>query len=284
MPSERKSCWSTLGRKSLSANLAVISAVVILGTLSGCGPRTEMAKEKLLKKIDGLLGESEVKRKQIAERITNMEQALRPLMEGKIKAKVEADQLQRKIDEIERKISDAKNSLTTIQTYLTSSQSVELAGKTYTPDDLNVQARKVIEAHKTLTTELKSMKEAHTKLLDRANVLTKRHDDAKRKLADMKSQVKQIDSNIASLEAMREARQAAGDGGATLAENFENLQDEINGLDAKIRTEIGIEDEEWKEVSAAEDVEDVSQFINATKGAEDTLSEIDAILGKSALE
>lgn len=283
MSAEPKNHWSKFGIELFSGIVVVVVAALSVTSIGGCGSRAEVVQEKLLKKIDGLIGETEVKRKQIAERIINMEQALKPLAEAKIKAKVEADQRQRRIDEIEQKISDAENSLMSLQSYLTSSRTVELAGKTYTPEDLNGQARKVIEAHKTLSQELKAMKEAHAKLADRANILEQRHDEAKKKLAAMKSQVKRIDANMASLQAMKEARQAAGEG-ATLAENFEQLQDEINDLDVKIRTEIGIEDEEWEDVSAGADVDNISQFINVTKGAEDTLSEIDAILGKQKSE
>lgn len=261
--------------------LLTVGATWLLG---GFGARGAVVQENVLKRIDALIGESEVKRQKVEEGVANWQKALQPLAEGKIKAKVEADQLQRKIDEVQRKIADAEASLKTIQEYLTEGKPVELAGRTYTPEDLNVQARKVIDAHKTLTAEVKSMKEAHAKLLARADSLAQKHDEAKRQLATLKSQVTQIDTNIASLNSMKAARQAAGDGGVTLAKNFDKLQSDINDLDAQIQTEIGIEDEMWLEVSAASDVDDVSRFIGATKGAEDTLSEINSILGDSSEE
>jgi len=256
-----------------------ICLLLLTFTLLGCGARGEVAQEQFLSKIDGLLGEMQVKRKKVEHGIANGEKAIQPLAEGKIRAKVEADQLQKKIKDVELKIADAEASLKTIQTYLAKDESVELAGKTYTPEDLNAQARKVIDAHKTLSTELATMKETHRKLMDRSETFEKRHDEAKRQIAQLKSQVQQIDLSIASLESMKEARQAAGDGGITLAENFDDLQSEINDLDAKIQTELAMEDEKWQEVSASADVDNVSQFIDSTKGAEDTLSEIQGILG-----
>lgn len=279
------SIWRRAGF-TLVELLVAIFVVLLLAAAAGwlfggCGssPRAEVIQENVLKKIDALIGESEVKRKQVQLGIANGEKALQPLAEGKIKAKVEADQLQRKISDVERKIGDAQASLKALQGYLASGQPVELAGRTYTPEDLNGQARKVIEAHKTLTAELTTMKDAHRKLLERANALEKRHDEAKRQLASLKAQVQQIDTNIASLKSMKEARQAAGDGGITLAENFEKLQSDINDLDAKIQTQLGLEDEMWQQVSAAADVDEISRFIDATKGAEDTLAEINLILG-----
>lgn len=270
---------------STLAKICTVMAILVLLALGttwlfgGFGPRVAVVQENVLKKIDVLIGESEVKRKQVEQGIANGERALQPLAEGKIRAKVEADQLQRKIDEVERKISDAEASLKTLQTYLTKGQSVELAGRTYTIDDLNIQARKVIDAHKTLTVEIQSMKTAYGKLLERANTLEKRHDQAKHNLVTMKSQISQIDTNIVLLNSMKQARQAAGDGGTTLAANFEKLQSDINALDARIQTEISLEDANWQEVSARADVDDVSHFIETTKGAENTLGEISKIFG-----
>ena len=147
--------------------------------LVGCGARAEVAKEKFLAKIDALIGKSEVRRKQIEIMIANHEKALQPLAEGKVRARVEAEQLQRKIDDVQQKITDAEASLKTLQGYLAEKMSVELAGKTYTVDDLNVQAKKVIEAHRTLTTELATMKQAHQRLFEHSQTFEKRHDDAK---------------------------------------------------------------------------------------------------------
>lgn len=267
----------------IGISLASLAIVLVVGTwlLGGFGARGEIAQENVIKRIDSLIGESKVKRKEIEYGIANGEKSLQPLSEGKIRAKVEADQLGRKIEEVQKKIGAAESSLKTLQSHLEKDGPVELAGTSYSQEELNRQARKVIEAHKTLTTELTAMKETRTKLLERADTFEKRHDEAKQQIARMKSQIRQVDLNIASLNSMKDARKAAGDGGITLAENFEKLESQINDLDAKTRTQVGIEDERWEEITAASEVDSVAQFIESTKGAEDTLSEISSILGGS---
>lgn len=266
----------------VAGSIATLSALAAFLTWSvgGCGPRAEVLKDKVMDQIDALIGKTEIKEKKVEQMMADIEKAFQPLTEGKIKAKVEASQLEKKISDTEQKIADAEASLKTLQGYLSQDQPVELAGKTYSKDELKGQANKVIQAHKALASEVAAMKGAKAKLERSAAELDERINSGKQQLTTLKSQHKQIQTYLVSLNAQKKARSVAGQGDTTLAANFENLQKEMNELDADIQTQLGVEDERWKQVTATNNVDEVSKFISDTKGAEDTLSEIDKILGK----
>lgn len=259
----------------IALNVACLSL-----TFAGCGPRSEVIKDKVMDQINTMIGKTEIKEKKVETMMADIEKAFPPLTEGKIKAKVEAGQLEKRIVEIEEKIADAEASLKTLQGYLTTGEPVQLAGKTYSTADLASQAGKVIQAHKSLTADLTAMKAAKSQLEQSATELEERLETGRQQLATLKAQHKQIQGYLVSLNAQKKARAVAGESDTTLAANFENLQKEMNELDADVQTQLGVESEKWKEVTAASNVDDVSKFISSTKGADDTLSEINKILGK----
>lgn len=264
-----------------SRNLFIATCVTMVATvILGCGPRADVVKDTVLKQIDLLIGDLQVNRAKIERGIAAAESSLQPLVEGKIRAQVEADQLARKIGQISRSISEAEDSLRTLKDYLAAGESVELAGKTYTIEELNTQAKRVISAHGVLSEQLKTMQQAEARLQDQVSVFESRHTEAKQRIAELKSQITVIDTNSASLDSMRAARQAAGASGDTLAANFDKLQDEVNSLDVKVQTLLGVEDEKWEESTAATAVTDIASLIEGTKGAESTLDAISEILKK----
>jgi chromosome segregation ATPase len=239
-----------------------------------------VAKDQLLGQIDKLLGETEVQKKQIELQVGNARKAVETLAEAKIKAQVRSEQMAKKVAAQEEKLNELKTYLATLRDHLGAEQPVVLAGKTYSKDELKALADKVIKLHKEGSAELESLKRSQANLDLATASLADRHKDANSKLVAMENRVREFDAKIEQLKAMREARQAVGDRDLTLAANFQQLEKQIDDLHAKTEAELRLEEERWKTLNPARELDEIERIVIASKGLDGTLSEIDRILGK----
>lgn len=113
-----------------------IPLLLVMICLVGCGARTEVAKKRILEKIDSMLGELDVKREEIAQSVTAMKKGIDGLRQAKIKAKVKADQIDRKLEPIEQRIAEIDATLAKIRDPLASGEPYEIGGKTYSQAEL----------------------------------------------------------------------------------------------------------------------------------------------------
>ena len=256
------------------------NAIVLLAICLavGCGARAEVAKEKLLAKIDSMLGEIEVKRKEIEISINVLKEGIDGLRKAKIKAKVKQDQIQRQANPIEQKIAQVDNTLKVIRDSLASEQTVEIGGKDYSPAELKTMADKVIQARKSLQSQLGGFQKSIASLQKVVDSLERKQNDYQHRLTRLEAQVAEIDSKAVALKAMQDASTAMGESEKTMAANIDNLEDKVADLWADVESELLAEDEKWNEVEAVEQIDSVDAFIAATQDPSDTLAEIDKIL------
>ena len=113
-----------------------VSVVLMMVSIVGCGSRVEVAKEKALAKIDSLLGTMVVKRKEIDISVRALKDGINGLRKAKIKAQVKHDQLEQTVAPITDKIASVDQSLKKLRAYLASGEPVDVAGKTYSPQEL----------------------------------------------------------------------------------------------------------------------------------------------------
>lgn len=248
--------------------------------IPGCGARVEVAKERLLKEIDGYLGEITVQRKEVEIAIGKMAQATEQLGKNRIKCQVQAERLGKQVKAVEEKIAGVDGSLRTLRDYLTRGTTVEIAGKTYTPDKLHDMARRVMEAKKNLASEVESLKHAQATIIQVEESLAQRHEAVTSRLAAFNSQLKELDAQIVALDALKDAAKIAGAGNESLADNLQDLESKINGLHDQVQVELRWEEEKWKAMESQAEVEATDRIIPTTRGTDDTMAEIDRILGK----
>jgi peptidoglycan hydrolase CwlO-like protein len=246
----------------------------------GCGARTEVIKEKVLKKIDSLLGETEVQKKEVEMAMKDMDKAIDELAKGRVGAKVKAERLESEAKETEQRIEDADNSLRKLREYLTSTTPVVIAGKPHTPQQVKGMADKVLEARKTLSTQLESLKQSQARLEKVVGDLEARESSAKARLVKLKGRLKEMDADLVSLKTMRDTAALAGDEDKTLAGSFEELEKKVTALQDKVKSETRWQEEKWKAQDTKREVESVDAIIAATKDSKDTVAEIDKVLGK----
>ena len=138
--------------------------LLLVGLLVGCGARGEVAKEKLLARIDSLLGEMDVKRKEISLSVTALKDGIDGLRRAKIKAQVKQDQIKRLGTPLEEKRNSIDTTLIQLRDYLASGEAVEIGGKTYSPSELTAMADKVLAARKEIVIQIESFEKSQANL------------------------------------------------------------------------------------------------------------------------
>jgi len=261
-------------------------AVLIAGCLSlgclnnGCGARTEVAKEKALSKIDSLLGNMDVKRKQVELSVRALKEGIGGFQKAKIKAQVKHDQLERVIDPINEQITNVDQSLRQLRNCLASDESVEIAGKTYTPQEVQRMARRVLEQRQGFAAQQTDLKRSQASLRKVVSTLDQKRVEYVQRLCRLESQVAEIDSKTIALKAMKDASDAMGESEASLSGNVEQLEGNVNQLFADVESELLAEGERWDESSTQDEIDCVDAVIKATQNPTDTIAEIDEVLAQ----
>jgi chromosome segregation ATPase len=254
--------------------------LVLVATCSvvGCDARTEVAKGKLLAKIDSMLGEMDVKRKEIELSVNAFKEGTDGLRKAKIKAQVKQDQIKRQAAPLEEKRKSVDTTLAKLRDHLASGKSADIGGKTYSPEELKTMADKVIQARKELVGRLDGYQKSQASLQKVVDLLERKLNDYQQRLSRLESQIAEIDSKAIALKAMKDASAAMGESEKTLATNIDNLEAKVNDLYADMDAELLGEDEKWNEMETTKEIDAVDAFIDATQEPTDTLSEIDKIL------
>ena len=265
---------------------AIIACVLIGGGITAyhySGARGDVAKKKVLDKIDNWLGESDVRRAEIDRGIKGIEEGIVKLSNARIKAQVQAELLGKELAENKLKIEESKAALVKLKGDLSAFDSnptytVSYGTKSYgKKDDLEKMAAKVIDFHKSLVAQTASMAKRHETYETTASTLAGREEDAKKKLASMRNKLQELDAKIEMVKAQKAAAEALSETDTTFASGVASIEKKIKDLDLVTTTKEREQDEDWKKLTAGTKVEDVKDIIKDSKS---TINEIDALLGK----
>lgn len=264
----------------------VIAILVILAVLAGGyfwffsgSPRVEVAKKKLLDRVDDLIGKMDVQRQEIDDGIKATKQAVEGVRKAKIKAQVKLEQIDEKTRPYEEKIAHCDKTLARLRDFLKADMPTEIAGKTYSVSDLKDMASKVIKSRKESEDQINGFKTARDSMKKVVSDLTKQQQALETRLTNLQGQVAKLDAEMAAAKSMKEASAAMGGKDNTLATNLDNLEEKIASLSADVRAELRSESEQWSEVNANKAINEVDAFIRDIQTPTDTLAEIDRILG-----
>jgi len=264
----------------------VLSILVVIALLAGGyfwffsgSPRAEVAKKKLLDRVDDLIGKMEVQRQEIDNGIKATKQAVEGVRKAKIKAQVKLDQIEEKAKPHEEKIAQCDQTLARLRDLLKADMPAEIAGKTYSVADLKDMASKVIKARKDSETQISGFKTARDNMQKVVGDLTKQQQALENRLTSFQGQIAKLDAEMTAAKSMKEASAAMGGKDNTLAVNLDSLEEKIASLSADVRAELRSESEQWS-ATAEKSINDVDTFIRDAQKPTDTLAEIDRILGK----
>ena len=93
----------------------------------------------------------------------------------------------------------------------------------------------------------------------------------------MDNQLNLIEAKIMSLNIIKDASEAAGDNGLTLAGDYEQVQGQLNDLYALVETGLRIEDESWDTYSIDTAVEQL-WTLESDENADSIIKRIDDVI------
>lgn len=272
----------TTQMRRLTLLLAVCLGPTALLFGYGCGPRAEVAKKKVLDRLDDMLGKMDVQRQEIDDGIKPTRKAVEGVRKARIKAQVKSEQIDEKVKPFEERIAGCDQTLTKLRDLLKADKPADIAGKTYSVADLKEMAGKVIVARKEAEKQVEGFKTARNAMQKVTTDLSKLQQSLEARLTRLQGQVVTLDAEMAAAKAMKEASASMGDKDATLAANLDGLEEKVAVLSADVKGELRGESEKWSEVKADKAdkaISEVDAFIRDSQRPADTVGEIDKILG-----
>jgi chromosome segregation ATPase len=253
--------------------------LMILGlvlAVAGCGARGEVAKDQVLAQVDKLLGEVNVKKKEVEIAVRNMDAGLDKLKKGKIESEVRLSQTTEKLSELTAKTAKADQVLIRLRDHLKSDQRTEINGKTYKAAELKDMADRTISARKKLVTESEVLKSSEHRLKRVVASLEQREQDGRERVRTLKQHLEEIETKSVALKSMEDAANLSGPAERL---DFEGVEKQVRDLSTKIDVELAFQDEKSQESDSAD--KSLETIIRETSTASDTLSEIDKLVGKN---
>jgi phage shock protein A len=259
--------------------------IVLCGALAtvlafGCEARMEIAKERGKEQIDSLLGSMDVKRKEIEISVNGMKEGIISLRKAKIRVQVSNEQIQMQARSLEERLVNTDSALQRLRGHLEAAKPVEIAGKTYSQEELKDLADRILRARKVYVGQLDGFHSAETRLDKIASTLERKQLDLQQHLSDIEGQLVVLDSNRIALEAMQKSAEAMGENDSSLAKSLDHLQKKVNSLYAEIEVGLRTEDAKWAEDLAITEIDATQSLVAKIRNPHDTIAEIDQILAK----
>lgn len=258
----------------------VIVALLILGAaffVKDLGARGSVAVDNALERIDGFLGKLTVKRKEITLAMEKVESSIEAMRRTRIQTTVKAERLDREIKSLEESVQQIDQVLSRLRSKLVGPTPVEVAGRTYSVNDIQRTSNRLITLRKNKAESISGVKEAQSVMQRTAEGLGQKETVARDKVERFKSQLVAIDAKAVALKALQSSYAVGGD--ASLSDQLTDIEDKIETLLVEVETELRVEEEKWDEVVVESDISSVDTLLQGLKEPAETVAEIDAILG-----
>jgi len=259
--------------------VATISLLALAIVFGGCGVRGQVAKEKVIQRIDSMLGTMDVKRKEIETSFASLEDAMHGLRKAKIKAQVKQDQISRKSELAAVHVGQLDETLRTLRTRLTGDVKAPVNGRTYSSAEIAGMTQQVIAERQDAVKQRDGFQLAISRLSKVVGTLESKQSHYESKLSEIQHQLTVIDSNRIALTAMQDAAAVMNDSDKSFANNVAQLEDKVNDLFADVEAGLMIENIHWQDGEAST----IDQIVAAMQSPDDLVSKIDAILPDSHL-
>jgi len=258
----------------------VIVALLILGAaffVKDLGARGSVAVDNALERIDGFLGKLAVKRKEISLAMEKVERSIEAMRRTRIQTTVKAERLDREIKSLEESVQQIDQALGRLRSKLAGSTPVEVAGRTYSVNDIQRTSNRLITLRKSKAESISGLQEAQLVMQKTAEGLGQKQMVARDKVERFKSQLVAIDAKSVALKALQSSYAVGGS--TSLSDQLTGIEDKIETLLVDVETELRVEGEKWDEVTVESDISSVDNLLEGLKEPAETVAEIDAILG-----
>ena len=270
---------------SLSKNCFYGIALLLIfsiATTVGCKARAQVALDKAKAQIDKLLGELDVKQKEIEIDIKSINDSVEKTRSNKNLVKAKLDQ--NKVD-----LTAAEESMNRIAAILKEigpklnvedeNTEVEVRGKKFKVSDLKAKAQKWIDDHKDKKakyTKLKSRQERLNEQATRLEKLQKKGQDAVDKLKEMLADLKE------DRQELKEIKETAGDSvgeDTSLLDKVAKAEEGLKDLKVRVNAQKKNELEKLDEAQVKSDLDEFEKELSEFKAAKDVSAEINNMFG-----
>lgn len=258
-----------------------LAVVLTVGLVVGCGARIETAKNKVLQKIDSMLGDLDVKRTEIGNAIKGLKDGIDGLSKARIRATVKLEQIGRDMEPAQQALSRVDNALKVIRPNLDKKVPVEIAGAQYPTQKLQEMANRLLDERKSRSALVDGLGQARSSLEKTVSLLESKQDKFQTILTRLQGQVAEIDAKILAAKAMKDASASMGDSDQTLADSVANLETKIKDLFTDVEVAVRTEGEKWDLTSAARQIDSVDSTLAKIEGPAGAAAEIDKLLGQA---
>ena len=265
-----------------NAILAVVAVGLVAGGLlwSGVfGSRGDVAKKRVLDKIDDMLGKMEVQKAEIDTGIKSAKKAVGEIRKAKYQAQAELDLIDEKVRPHQDKMARCDEALVKLRDLIKADTTADFAGKTYTVAELKGVSGKLIDARKECDEKIKGYDTARTSMKGVVATITKKQEDLEARVAKLEVAKVKLDAEYGAALAMKKASAAMGDSDATLGENLDDLEKKMAALSGNVKAELAGESEKLAATGTDKTLSEVDAFLKASSSPGDTVGEIDKILG-----
>ncbi|NLX96625.1 MAG: hypothetical protein GXY83_10650 [Rhodopirellula sp.] len=242
--------------------------------ITGCGdPRFEIARDQILAQVDSLLGEIEVKRREIDPAIQQAGAALANLTKARIEIQVRLSRISGDLAAVQGNLDETDKGLARLRDLLGQDRHVEIAGQNYSPSEISSMANRALSARKRFAAHGETLQATHDRLETVVALLESREEESRDRLDSLKQLLIEIDAKAAALEAVKDAARVCEEVGPL---DFDALERQIRDLEVKIDGELAFHQEMLRQVTL--DSGSIQEILRSTAVDDELAADIDRVI------
>lgn len=240
--------------------------LVVLG-FTGCGPEGHVLHNKLRRKIDSLLGDMEVQRECIDERVLAIKHGIHVLGVAATKADIERERLPEQVASFKEQLADVDRALEVVRAKLITGEPASFGGQSYDRPELQGLVASLQRERGSVAAQLDELTKRGDELGRLISLLETKRQACKEGLQQCKERLARLDTQKRALDALRETTEAiGGDADDNLSDALKNLVRKIDNLESEFKAGLI---EQTEPATGAEAVNrDVDSVIAAIKEQE----------------
>jgi phage shock protein A len=263
--------------------VALLVAAVGIGSWVGCGPRVEVAKDKIIAKLDKALGDLNVKRKKIELKQTELHDKLDVLRKSRYTTEAKLDLLaskkeksQKALDSIRDKVGKVSELVGNVKD--SSDGEIERNGKKHSAEDIQKLAEEVAAMYKAEQVKLASLETSYKALSKSVGFLKTQEETSTKLMRELEQKISEIDANKIAVDAVKESTSIAGDN-KSISEELELMAKDIEDLGVEVEAALNMESDRMRDqmsdldsnTSAVDEILSEPTDLNATQDMLDSI-------------
>ena len=270
--------------KFIVVGLLVVGVAV--AAYVGCRPQMGVAKDKVVDKINTLLGKLNVQQKEVEIAFKDVKARTETMKEDMYNAKANLTNLERKRKELE----ENKNAILADMKALKPLMEEAAASESKAITNRKGEEVTLAELKHWTTAKVKkfnrnkALLEANKSLMDtwgkNVSILSKNCEVSEKQLEKLSSRIEEINNKKIALDAMVKSSKIAAPG-VSLSDDFDDLTKNVDDLLVKVDAKLNLEEDKIDDRMATMEGSDdtaISDLLNDSTDIESTMSDLDAIL------